>query len=196
MQKKATTETKEQLEKILKDVFGDFFMEEKDMNAGVKKQLPMTQFAVTKGQMACSMEMGCAGFVRLGTGGTRQIGFARYSDISAYHDKGTVNTPPAKIFGFFKSWNAEQMKAFLKADGKHQLFRATVGSNDLVFCPPGWVFFEKISSGADFTGLRALALNVDLLPAMSELSDMYNAMSKPNELLQQVSDMLVLSSAD
>ena len=105
---------------------------------------------------------------------------------------GQVNAE--KLYTWMQACSRLEMKEYL-SEG-NTMFYATVGVNDLVFMPPGFVFVEKVAASSDSFGARLAVLST-LASHVKQLSDFHMLLlnsKSSNETLSRVVDGLVLKS--
>ena len=76
--------------------------------------------------------------------------------------------------------------------GRRRFMTATLGSNDGLYCPPGWVFADKVSNASDYVGVRILALSTESLADLEHINEHFLISSNPNDVLQVAIDHLNL----
>lgn len=171
---------------------GAVFPEEarfKPVPSAIEEGISPIAFAVTKGRETCASEAGFLGSVRVGVKGTRTIVFAQVLHVSKFLDSTAI--PLQKVYHQFKTFSSEGMAAYLKTPGA-VIYHGTAGCFDAVYCPPGWMFAERISHNEDFFGFRHVMLLKDCLPNMSLLNEHLLILGKPSEPLQAAVDAMNL----
>jgi len=100
-----------------------------------------------------------------------------------------------RAYHWLKTVTADAAKTFLEASAEHTIMHATVGPHDVLYLPPGWIFFEKVVGNSDFAGVRLQHLSLTDLPELSALSTYLMGLGKPNANLQMAVDCLALAEA-
>ncbi len=87
----------------------------------------------------------------------------------------------------------EQVKAFSAFEnGKHQVFHATVGPQDAVLLPVGFICAERVAAKADVVGFRVAILSLSDLADLEMWSKHFISQQAPDEVLHGVVDALTL----
>ena len=155
-------------------------------------------FVVAKGCVTCSAETGHLGTVRLGMGGTRKIVAAKSLKLLDHLSTPTSKADLQRCYHWMKSATCQAAKAFVdanNADTTPVLVHATVGVNDILYLPPGWLFHEVIIGNSDFLGVRLQHLALLVLPDLTAIHTHLLGIGKPNASLQSAIDCLSLAEA-
>ncbi len=84
------------------------------------------------------------------------------------------------------------MLGFNDAAPGHKIYHATVGPQDAVVLPVGWILAERVQAKADIYGIRCSLLAVGDLPSFERWSKMWTTQGCPNSTLHSVVDTLTL----
>ena len=161
------------------------------------EQLVPAAFIVAKSWVTASAEAGHLPTCRIGFGGTRAVVAVHTSSLLEHVSQGGGGKADlARCYQWLKSASKEAAKAFVDANPTSKvLFHATVGPNDILHLPAGWMFYECISNGGSFLGVRVQHLSLSSLPQLHQLNSYLLSLGKPNAALQSAVDCLSLAEA-
>ena len=130
-------------------------------------------------------------FVRLTFSGTRQIALVQTAQVLEFMQVQNFSAAKLRdVFGWLESMTPEHARKFANSN---PIFCGTVGPNDALFIPAGWCYYEKVGSD-DVAGIRCSFLfSVDMDP-LEKMREYFKKIGKPNQVLQQALDLLVLSA--
>lgn len=156
-------------------------------------------FAVAKNRETVSAETGHLATLRLVLRGTRKVLLVHTESLWAFMAE-TLKLPQLtmkKVYAWVKTASTDNLKAMAQSSQSSQqkdvLFMGTVGVNDVLYTPPGWVFIERIAN-ADVVGVKQQVLLGPHNESIASLHRLVLASMEPNPLLQAAADALVLKA--
>ena len=96
-------------------------------------------------------------------------------------------------FDWLKTATKETTNVFLGKDTR-RIYHCTVGPGDVLWVPPAYAFFERISSN-DFVGVRRPVILAKDQPIFDAVNRYLLAVKKPHSGVQKTLDCLVLNQA-
>ena len=89
--------------------------------------------------------------------------------------------------------SSEEVTTFLQADSAaHFLCRCTVGPQDSLLLPAGWIFGERVTAASDLYGFKIPVLSLGDLDLLDGFNKILISQSKPSAKLQSLVDALSL----
>ncbi len=133
-------------------------------------------------------------FHRLGVKGQRQLVFVNTAALLAHLTAadGGKPVPLSAVNNWVKTTTEVNAKAFASAS-KTDLFCCTVGSQDAVYCPAGFTFYEKVTGPTDFAGIRLPVVSLAALEILTNISRHLIKIEAPSAALQRTLDCLALA---
>ena len=182
---------------ILKCFPKDHVLAREKLTEKVNKEILVpAAFVVAKDQVTTSAEAGHLATCRVGMGGTRCVVCVRSLALLDYLTKtgtgGGKATLPA-AYQWLKSASVAAAKSFTESTDDKVLFHATVGAQDVLYLPEGWMFYEKITSKSNFLGVRLQFLSLKGFQHLEQINSYLLALGKPNATLQSAVDCLSLA---
>ena len=99
-----------------------------------------------------------------------------------------------KVYNHVKAMTAEDMERFMAVEDSAQIYMATLGPNDCLYTPAGFVFFERVMN-KDFLGVRLLGYDVQQVDVMDAIAKHLVTINKPSLVLQKCVDQIHLAAA-
>jgi hypothetical protein len=145
-------------------------------------------FTVKKNLDTCGCEPGYLPSMRFGLRGNRSIVLVNFVAFSSFAESTVPGTGASAraVNHFFKTMGAETFKEY---QTKGQIYACTVGPNDLMYVPAGYLFYESVAN-TDFVGARATFLRKVDACALSEIQRHFASIGKENVLAQAAADFL------
>jgi hypothetical protein len=130
----------------------------------------------------------------LGVVGQRQLVFANTAallrNLTAADCGKAVQLAAAN--NWLKMATEASAKAFTTASTT-ELFCCTVGVHDAVYCPAGYIFYERVTGSMDFAGVRLPILSLAALETLTAISRHLIKIEAPSVALQRALDCLALA---
>ncbi len=96
---------------------------------------------------------------------------------------------------WLRDLNEEMVNSFTKfSANKHKVWHATIGPNDALLLPVGYMIAERIGTNADLYGMKSSLLLPSDLEAYEKFDKLFISQAKPDAVLQSVIDTLTLST--
>ena len=159
----------------------------------LKEFFQPSAYCVLKDVESASTEPASVATFRFSATGTKQVALAPYSSIYNYLS-GIGSAPaPKDVSKFLKCSTPELVKEFHAKHSKKQICYATVGPNDVLYIPAGFVFSEKVGAAHETTGIRISCLGPRHLAALEGVQRNMLAAHAPNERLEHAVNLLRLA---
>ena len=175
----------------------DYVMPVEKLTEKVKQEVLIPSvFIVAKDWATASAEAGHLPTCRLGVSGSRTVVAVRTLPLLEFLTKCGMGGAKADLpaaYNWVKSASVQAAKAFVDACSEKVMCHATVGPNDVLYMPEGWMFYEKIMPKHSFLGVRLQFLSVKCLPHLEEVNNYLLALGKPNAALQSAVDCISLA---
>jgi hypothetical protein len=98
-----------------------------------------------------------------------------------------------EVAKFMAKLTVESAVQFKKADEtKNLIYHLTVGPQDALVLPVGWVYAERTQPKADVFGLKSILLRASDLSELERWNKLWISQQSPSEALNRVIDMLTL----
>jgi hypothetical protein len=192
MHRRLTNEANAELKKVIETLLPPgLLLPDAKLTAAVKVDLGQSTFAVARDRVTCSPEYGHIANIRLGIKGVRYIVLAPTFLLMQALSSGPGLIDPGKLNHWLKTVTTDGMTAFMSKSDAHKIYYATVGPGDCVFVPAGYIFYERVTAGGDFIGLRQPLLGLKSLPVLKEI---HSKLEITSEALLRAMDCLTISS--
>ena len=126
----------------------------------------------------CSLSTARLGFV-----GTRDFYAVPALALAKHLSQGSSEQTSMKTMAtWLKDVDAEAVQKFLP----NKLFHGTVGPQDALILPVGWMFAERADNQKDVLTIRVPILKRDHVENLDEWKTFWQRADKPNEILQAI----------
>jgi regulator of sigma D len=152
---------------------------------GTSRSMLSTFFCIAQDSETCSAEANHCSCIRLGLKGTRQVLLTRFMDFVRFLGL-TVplsTLQPKAVYNHFKDMNGKNLEEYAKAN---EVFACTLAPCDVLCCPPGMLFYERVSKSCDYVGIRCQVLAPNHSVCLEEISTHLINVGKANAPLQHI----------
>ncbi len=154
-------------------------------------------YAVKSDKISVSIENALSRTIRLGCLGTREVYLTNAWTLSEFMSSTSIDKrmPPMKNVAMWMRLASETtVKAFLQHNDKTKdmMWHATLGPQDALMVPPGWIVAERTAMTSDCYGFRTSIFCPSDLPELERWDRLWVTQAAQNETLHAVIDFLTL----
>ena len=128
--------------------------------------------------------------------GTRQVVAVNLLSVVRFLSqlRPAAQTSLRDAYDWLKKGTAESFKMYLDASVDHDIFCGSVGPQDMLYLPAGFMFYERILR-ADVSGIRCIMASLEDVAELEAINQHLISVKKPPPKLQGILDQLVLLEA-
>ena len=156
-QRRLNDEHVKTIDEFVVKLLGHAIVDESKLTPAMKDEVRPSFFAVGKGMETCSAEFNHGTTLRFVFKGTRNLVLVNLLDLITFMSNTGYSMESLKMSVVYKRETRmfkEYVERFTEAFGFQAIQHVTVGPNNALLLPAGWLFYERISNGHDLAGFK------------------------------------------